>query len=330
MPSRQVVAVSGASAGVGRAIVRAFADEGADVGLIARGETALDAAVSEVEEADGRAHAVTADITDPDALDAAAEEIEQRLGPIDVWVNNAMVTVYGPVWNLSPKEFARVTDVTYHGSVWGTRAALRRMRRRGEGTIVQVGSALAYRGIPMQAAYCGAKHALVGFLESVRSELLREDSSIHIAHVHLPAINTPQFTWARTKLSKKPQPVPPIFSPKVAARAVVDAAERRRRQVFVGSSTLKTVLAARLAPSLMDRYLADAAVEGQLTDKPVGDDRADNLLEPIEEDRGASGPFVDEARGRSLSATFGRQKAGILGGLAALGAVVAWALNRRS
>jgi NAD(P)-dependent dehydrogenase (short-subunit alcohol dehydrogenase family) len=325
---KQVVAVAGASAGVGRAIAVAFARDGADVGLIARGAKGLEATLGDIESAGGVAHAVTADVADPEAVESAAAEIEEHLGPIDVWVNNAMVTVYGPAWELTPEEFARVTDVTYHGSVWGTLAALRRMRPRGRGTIVQVGSALAYRGIPVQAAYCGAKHALVGFVDSVRSELLRDGVDVHITHVHLPAVNTPQFTWARTKLDRQPQPVPPIFAPEVAARAVIDAVARRRREVLVAAPTVKTVLADRIAPSLMDRYLADAAVEGQMTDEPVESNRADNLFEPVDEDRGASGPFVDSARQRSIVATLGRQKVGIGAGIAAIAAAGAWMLRR--
>src|SRR5262249_50312901 len=254
--SMTVVAVTGASAGVGRATARAFAREGADVGLIARGRERLEAAKHEIEATGRRAVVAEADVADSNQVESAAELIEDELGPIDVWVNNAMATVFAPVSDTTPEEFRRATEVTYLGSVWGTMSALRRMRARDDGVIVQVGSALAYRGIPLQGAYCGAKHALQGFLESLRTELLHEGSNVRVTMVQLPALNTPQFTWSRAKLPHSPQPVPPIFQPEVAADAIVWAASHPRREVMVGWPTVKAIVGNAVAPSVADRYLA--------------------------------------------------------------------------
>lgn len=300
-PSRpEVVAVTGASAGVGRATALRFAAEGAQLALLARGRDRLEAAARDVERAGGRAIVIPTDVADPDAVEAAATQTEAELGPIDVWVNNAMATLYAPVWETAPAEFRRTTDVTYLGSVWGTIAALRRMRPRDRGTIVQVGSALAYRGIPLQAAYCGAKHALQGFLESLRAELLHEGSNVQVTMVQLPALNTPQFSWARTKMERKPQPLPPIFQPEVAAEAIVWAAHNPRRELYVGWPTVKTILGNRFLAGLADRYLARTAFERQQTDEPVEPDREDNLFEPVPGDVGAHGEFDQEAKTRSL------------------------------
>ncbi len=288
---RKVVVVTGASAGVGRATVRAFAKQGCSIGLIARGTEGLEAAAAEVRREGVRAVAAPADVADPDAIERAAENIERELGPIDVWVNVAMTTVYAPVAEIAPAEYKRATEVTYLGYVYGTMAALRRMRPRNRGTIVQVGSALSYRAIPLQAPYCGAKFAIRGFTDALRSELLHDRSNIHITMVQMPALNTPQFDWGRNKLPRKPQPVPPIYQPEVAADAIVFASAARRREVWVGASTFKAILASRIAPWLLDRYLARFGYSSQLSSEPALKDAPDNLFKPIEGDYGAHGRF---------------------------------------
>jgi NAD(P)-dependent dehydrogenase (short-subunit alcohol dehydrogenase family) len=318
----QVIVVTGASAGVGRAIARRFADEGASIALIARGRERLDAAAGEVEGAGGRALVLPLDVADSDAVEKAAEETEERLGPIDVWVNNAMVTVFATVAETSPEEFRRVTEVNYLGSVWGTMAALRRMRPRNRGTIVQVGSALAYRGIPLQATYCGAKHALQGFLDSLRTELLHEGSKVRVTTVHLPALNTPQFSWGRTKLSREPQPVPPIFQPEVAAEAVVWAARNPRRELWVGWSTVQAIVGNKIAPGVVDLYLARMGVGAQQTDDPVQPDRPDNLFEPAPGDFAAHGRFDDRSKSRSAQLWAATHRRWLVGG--AVAATLAW------
>jgi NAD(P)-dependent dehydrogenase (short-subunit alcohol dehydrogenase family) len=293
-----LVVVTGGTAGVGRATARAFAREGADVAVIARGEQRLAATKSELESMGARCLAVSADVADETAVEAAADQVESELGPIDVWVNNAMATVFAPMRDVTPEEFRRATEVTYLGSVWGTLAALRRMGPRNRGVIVQVGSALAYRGIPLQAPYCGAKHALQGFLESVRCELLHDGSQIRLTMVQLPAVNTPQFTWARGKLPRTPQPVPPIFQPEVAAGAIVWAAHHPQRELMVGGPTVKAILGNAVAPSFADRYLARNGFDAQQTDKPANG-RPDNLFAPVEGTQAAHGPFDDQAKSRS-------------------------------
>jgi len=250
---RSIVVITGASAGVGRAAVRAFAKQGADIGLIARGVDGLEAARREVEAEGGRAIVLPADVADADAIEAAAARVERELGPIDVWVNNAMVSVFSPVKELQPDEVRRVTEVTYLGVVYGTLAALKRMLPRNHGAVVQVGSALAYRGIPLQAAYCGAKHAIQGFNESLRCELLHDDSAVHVTMVHLPAMNTPQFDWVKSRLPRKPQPVPPIYAPEIAADAIVWAASQRRREISVGAPTVVAIWGNKIAAGLGDR-----------------------------------------------------------------------------
>ncbi len=293
---RQVVVVTGASAGVGRAVTRAFARRGASIGLLARGEEGLEVARREVEELGGRAVAIPTDVADADAVEAAARAVEEQLGPIDVWVNNAMTSVFAPVKETSPEDFKRVTEVTYLGYVHGTMAALRRMLTRDSGVIVQVGSALAYRAIPLQAAYCGAKHAIQGFTESLRSELLHDGSNVHITMVQMPALNTPQFGWVKTTLPNHPQPVPPIYQPEVAAEAVVWASQHRRREVNVGASTSVILAGNKLVPGLGDRYLARTSYEGQQTDQPIEPNRRDNLWAPVPGDHGAHGIFNDKAK----------------------------------
>jgi NAD(P)-dependent dehydrogenase (short-subunit alcohol dehydrogenase family) len=297
----QVVVITGASAGVGRATVRRFADEGASIALLARGRDRLEATAREVEAAGGRALVLPLDVADADAVEDAAAQAEEKLGQIDVWINNAMVTVYAPVSELTPDEFRRITEVTYLGSVWGTMAALRRMRPRDRGTIVQVGSALAYRGIPLQSGYCGAKHALEGFYDSLRTELMHEGSNVRLTVVQMPALNTPQFAWGRNKLPRRPQPVPPIFQPEVAAEAVVWAAQNpSRRELYVGWPTVKTIVGNKIVPGIADLYLARTGYQAQQTEEPAGADRPDNLFDPAPGDFAAHGPFDDRAKPRSL------------------------------
>jgi short-subunit dehydrogenase len=294
-----IALVTGASAGVGRATARRLAADGYDVALVARGHDGLDAARAEIERLGRRAIVIPADVADSDQVEEAAERTESELGAIDLWVNNAMTTVFAPFMEIEPEEFKRVTEVTYLGVVWGTRAALRRMTARDRGSIVIVGSALAYRGIPLQSAYCGSKHAIKGFFESVRSELMHDGSSVRISMVDLPGLNTPQFDHCRTRLPKQPQPVPPIYQPEVAADAVAYAARSGDREVYVGAPTWKTIMGERIAPALVDRYVSKQAWDGQLADQPVNGDRADNLFAPIEGDQGAHGRFDQSSRRRS-------------------------------
>jgi NAD(P)-dependent dehydrogenase (short-subunit alcohol dehydrogenase family) len=328
----EVVAITGASAGVGRACAVRWARRGASVGLIARGREGLEAAVDEVRRAGGRAYPVVADVADVDEVEAAAASIEAELGELDVWVNNAMATVYSPFTELTPDEFRRVTDVTYLGSVWGLMAALRRMRTRDRGTIVQVGSALAYRGIPLQGAYCGAKHALNGLVDTVRTELLHEGSNVHLTIVQLPAVNTPQFRWGRSKLDHEPQPVPPIYQPEVVADGIYFAAHTRRREVWVGASTAGTIVGNRLGSGLLDRYLARTGVSSQQTEEATPPDRPDNLFDPVEGDFGAHGPFDERAKDQSwqLWATQHRGKLAAAGLAVAASSALVAIVNRDS
>lgn len=299
-PSKaEVVVITGASAGVGRATAQAFARCGAHIGLLARGLDGLEAARREVEALGGKALVVQTDVADPEQVEAAAAAVEREFGPIDIWVNNAMVTVVSPVKEATPEEIRRVNDVTYLGAVYGTLAALRRMLPRNRGVIVQVGSALAYRAIPLQAPYCAAKHALRGFTDALRSELLHDASHVHVTMVQMPALNTPQFGWCKTHMSRSPQPVPPIFQPEVAARAIVWAAHQRRRELNVGLPTLKAVWANKFIPGFLDRYLAGAGYTGQLSDLPLEPDRPVNLWNSPPGDAGAHGRFDAEATNRS-------------------------------
>jgi NAD(P)-dependent dehydrogenase (short-subunit alcohol dehydrogenase family) len=328
----EVVVITGASAGIGRATARRFAEDGARIGLVARGRAGLEAAKREVEERGGEALVLPCDVADPAAVDAAAAAVEEALGPIDVWVNNAMVTIYAEFADIEPDEFERATHVTYLGTVWGTRAALKRMLPRDRGSIVQVGSALAYRGIPLQSAYCGAKHAVKGFTESVLTELLHNGSNIQISMVQLPGLNTPQFTWGRTKLPRQTQPVPPVYQPEVAADAIHFCAHHERREIYVGSPTVKTILGEKLAPRLVDLYLARTGYDSQQTDQPLDPEGHDNLFDPVEEDRGAHGPFDDGARSRSVQLWLAKHRrlAALAGlGAAATAVAVAQALSRR-
>ena len=296
----EVVVITGASAGVGRATAQAFGRRKARVGLIARGSDGLEAAKREIEAAGGSGLVLPLDVSDPDAVEQAASAVEKAFGPIDIWINNAMLSVFSPIMQMQPDEYRRVTEVTYLGYVWGTMAALRRMRPRDRGCIVQVGSALAYRAIPLQAAYCGAKHAINGFTESVRCELLHDRSRVRIVVVQLPGVNTPQFEWVRNKMPHTSQPVGTVYQPEVAARAVVWASHHGRREVQVGVPTVQAILADKLAPGLMDRYLAGTVYQGHQTDQPEDPTRPDNLFRPVAGDHGAHGPFEDRAKPRSL------------------------------
>jgi short-subunit dehydrogenase len=262
-------------------------------------------------------------------VEAAADRIEHDLGPIDVWINNAMVSVFSPVLQMEADEFKRVTDVTYLGAVYGTHAALKRMVPRNHGTILQVGSALAYRGIPLQSAYCAAKHALQGFTESLRTELLHDHSRVHVTMVHLPALNTPQFDWSRSRMPRQPQPVPPIFQPEVAADAIIWAADQRRREVLVGWPTLEATVGNTLMPDVVDRYLARVGYDAQQTAEPVAPDRPDNLFEPVHRDAGAHGRFDAGAR-RSSAMLWMLMHGRKLAGVAALGVTLVWAATRTS
>jgi short-subunit dehydrogenase len=294
--THEVVVVTGASAGVGRATVREFAKRGASVALLARGEAGLQAAREEVQRLGGRALMVPTDVAQPDQVDAAAAIVEGRFGPIDVWVNNAMVSVFSPAQEMNAAEFQRVTEVTYLGVVYGTLAALRSMRSRNRGVIVQVGSALAYRSIPLQSAYCASKHAIRGFTEALRCELLHDGVNVHLTMVQMPALNTPQFDWVKSRLPRRPQPVPPIFQPEVAARAIYWAAHHRRREVIVGFPTWKAIAAEKLIPGWLDRYLARVGYDAQQTDEPASPHRPNNLWQPLPEDHGAHGRFDSRAK----------------------------------
>jgi len=295
----KVVVITGASAGVGRATARLFAQHGAHVGLLARGVDGLEAARKEVEAIGSRALALSVDVANAEAVESAAGQVETHLGPIDIWINNAMASVFSPIKEMTAEEFKRVTEVTYLGYVYGTLSVLRRMLLRDQGVILHVGSALAYRGIPLQAAYCAAKHAVQGFTESLRSELIHDGSHVRVTMVHLPAINTPQFGWVKTRLPRKPQPVPPIFQPEVAAQAILFAATHERRELWLGFPTWKTILGNRLAPGYVDRYLADNLYEAQQYDGFVSSDRQHNLWEPVLGDHGAHGDFDERARDSS-------------------------------
>jgi len=292
----KTVVVTGASAGLGRAIAEAFAARGDQVALLARDRDRLDIAADAVAAAGGRAIAIPTDVAEFAEVEAAADRVESELGPIDVWVNNAMVAVFGQFRDVAPEEFRRVTDVSYHGYVNGTRAALARMVPRNCGTVVQVGSALAYRGIPLQSAYCGAKHAIQGFTESVRCELLHDGSDVHITMVQMPALNTPQFDWAVNRMPRRPQPVPPIYEPEVGAKAVVLASDGRRREYWVTWPTIRAVLGNRVLPGVLDRMLAIVGEDSQLTRQPADPSAPTNLWKPVPGPRGPHGRFGGESR----------------------------------
>lgn len=296
------------------------------MGLLARGVDGLEGARREVEAAGGRALVIPVDVADAGAVEAAAEAIEAAFGPIDIWINNAMLSVFSPVIEMTPEEYQRVTDVTYLGTVHGTLAALRRMRPRNRGTIVQVGSALAYRGIPLQSAYCGAKHAVQGFCDSLWSELIHDGSQVHLTMVQMPALNTPQFSWVKSRLPRKPQPVPPILQPEVAAEAVYYAAHHRRREMYVGWPTIKAIIGNKIAAGYADRYLARMGYEAQQYNGAVGPDRRDNLWSPVPGDHGAHGEFDERSSPWSLALWLNMNRVAVV---AVAAAAVAVLLARR-
>ncbi len=324
----KTIVVTGASAGIGRATAVAFGARGDSVALLARGQRGLDAAARDVETAGGHALAIATDVADSDQVFAAAQHVEDEIGPIDVWVNVAFTSVFAPFHQIRPEEYRRVTEVSYLGYVYGTMAALQHMKPRDQGTIVQVGSALAYRGIPLQSAYCGAKHAIQGFHEALRCELLHEHSNVHVTMVQMPAVNTPQFSWVLSRLPRHAQPVPPIYQPEFAARAVLYAAEHpQRREYWVGASTMATLAANAIAPGLLDRYLARTGFASQQTDQPQDPKAPVNLWEPADGDNGrdfgAHGIFDNAAHDRDVqlwASQHHRTLAALAAGLAAAGA----------
>ena len=322
-----VVVVTGASAGIGRAVARAYGARGARVGLLARGLDGLEGARRDVERAGGQALVLPTDVAIADDVEAAAQAVEQRFGPIDVWVNDAMVSVFSPVKEMTAAEFKRVTEVTYLGYVYGTLSALRRMLPRDRGVIVQVGSALAYRGIPLQSAYCGAKHAIQGFMDSLRAELLHDGSHVRVTMVQMPAVNTPQFDWVKSRLPRKPQPVPPIFEPEVAAEAVLWAADHDRPELYVGFPTVVAIVGNKIAPRLGDAYLARTGYAAQQTSEPADPDRPDNLWHPLPGDHGAHGRFDARAHSFSLQLWLTTRRRALTLGAGAL-ALGAYALRR--
>ncbi len=327
---RQVVVVTGASAGLGRAIAQRFADAGASVALISRGRDRLEAAKRDMEQRGGRGLAIVADVADADAIERAAEETERTFGPIDVWVNNAMVSVYSPIKEMPAEEFRRVTEVTYLGQVYGTLAALKRMLPRDRGVIIQVGSALAYRSIPLQSAYCAAKHAVLGFTASLRSELMHDGSAVRVSMVHMPALNTPQFDWTKNRLPNRPQPVPPIFQPEVGAEAVFYAATHDGgRELMVAWPTLKAVYGNKVIPGLLDRYLADKGYSGEQTNEPEDPNRPDNLWEPVPGDWSAHGRFDSRAKPKSAELTLRLNREWVLMAAAGIAGIALGALTGR-
>jgi NAD(P)-dependent dehydrogenase (short-subunit alcohol dehydrogenase family) len=324
----KVVVVTGAAAGIGRAIAQRFAEDGARVALISRNRAGLEGAARDVESRGGQALALPLDVADHEAVESAAGSVEQSLGPIDVWVNNAMATIFAFFEDIEPDEFRRSTEVTYLGAVWGARAALGRMLPRDSGSIVQVGSAMAYRGIPLQAPYCGAKHAMKGFVESLRTELRHRGSNVHVGMVQLPGLNTPQFDHGRSKMPRHPMPVPPIYQPEVAAEAVHFCASARRREVYAGAPAAYTIWGSKVSPITAEIYLAKTAVTGQMTDEPVPNPRPGNLFDPPDHDEGAHGGFDDRAHPRSFQLWLTKHRAA-LAGAAAVGGALAAGLARR-
>lgn len=332
--TKETVVVTGASAGLGRAIACEFAKRGANIGLLARGKGGLEAAKREVESLGGKAVTLPTDVSDAHAVEIAAAEIEKHFGPVDVWINNAMVSVFSPVKEMKPDEYKRVTDVTYLGVVNGTLVALRRMLSRDKGKIVQIGSALAYRSIPLQSAYCAAKHAIVGFTDSLRCELIHDRSRVSISVVHMPALNTPQFAWVKSRLKNRAQPVPPIYEPEVGARAVYWAAHHDRAEVYVGGSTVEAIVGNKVAPRLLDQYLGRTGYDSQQTAEPENPNRRNNLWDPVDgdEDFGSHGSFDKRARPFSFQVWADLRRSWIALGLgasaAALGAI--WYASKNS
>lgn len=300
----RIAVVSGASAGVGRAVVRRLADRYGDrlkIALLARGKDGLEGAKGEVEAAGGKAITIVTDVADHKQVEAAAEQAERELGPINLWINVAMVSMYAPFWEIAPEEYKHITDVTYLGQVYGTMAALKRMMPRDRGTIVQVGSALALRSIPLQSAYCGAKHAVAGFTESIRTELIHQKSNVKITIVHLPGVNTPQFIWTKNRMPHQVRPTGPIYEPEVAADGIVYASEHpKRKRIFVGYPSVESTLGEKVAPALLDHYLAKAAWEGAQLPERADPNNPDNFWQPLPGDYGARGKFTDKAHSHSV------------------------------
>lgn len=319
------VVITGASAGLGRAIACEFAKRGAHVALLARGEAGLNAAKCEVESLGGKALVLPVDVADPDAVEDAATAAEREFGPIDIWINNAMASVFSPVKEMQPEEYKRVTEVTYLGVVYGTLAAVKRMLLPDRGTIVQVGSALAYRSIPLQSAYCAAKHAIIGFTDSLRCELIHDQSNVRLTVVNMPALNTPQFAWVKSRLQHKAQPVPPIFSPEVGAKAVFWAAHHNRREVFVGGSTVEAIVGNKVAPGLLDHYLGKTGYSAQQTSELEEPERPNNLWKPVDvaEDYGAHGSFDSRSRDASYQLWVETHRPWVALGLGVASAIVA-------
>jgi short-subunit dehydrogenase len=295
----ETVVITGASAGLGRAVAREFGRHGAKIGLLARGLDGLEAAKREIEDLGGQALVIPTDVADAAAVEQAAASVEKQFGPIDIWVNNAMASVFSPAKEMKPEEYKRVTEVTYLGVVYGTLAALKRMLQRNQGTIVQVGSALAYRSIPLQSAYCAAKHAVAGFTDSLRCELIHNKSKVRITMVQMPALNTPQFGWVKSRLANKAKPVPPIFQPEVGAKAIYWAAHHKRRELYVGWPTVEAIVANKFVAGALDHYLARNGFRSQQTSEPEDPNRPDNLWEPVRGDHGAHGTFDAVAHERS-------------------------------
>ena len=318
---QEIVVITGASAGIGRATAQAFGKRRAKVGLIARGRDGLEAAKREIESYGGEAIVLPLDVSDHQAVEDAAAKVESTFGPIDIWINNAMLSVFSPIMEMKPEEYKRVTEVTYLGYVWGTLAALRRMKPRDRGAIVQVGSALAYRGIPLQSAYSAAKHAIQGFHDSLRSELIHDGSHVRVCMVQMPALNTPQFRWVKSRLPRKAQPVPPIFQPEVAAEAIVWAAHDDRREINVGWPTTKAVVGNNFFPGYGDSYLARNGYEAQMIDEPEDPNRPDNLWAPVPGDHGAHGVFDARAHDRSIELELNKKRGWLMAGLVGVAAL---------
>jgi NAD(P)-dependent dehydrogenase (short-subunit alcohol dehydrogenase family) len=322
--STLTVVITGASAGLGRAIAHEFGKTGARVGLISRDLPALEATATEVEQLSGTAATYAADVSDDQAVEAAAASFEERLGPIDVWVNNAMVSVFSPVKEMEAAEFRRITEVNYLGYVHGTLAALRRMLPRNRGRIIQVGSALALRSIPLQSAYCASKHAIVGFTDSLRCELIHDKSKVKAIVIHMPAMNTPQFTWVKSRLPNLPQPVPPIYKPEVGAKVILQAAltSSPRREYWVGGSTVKAIMGQKFIPGILDLYLGKTGYQAQQREEPDSPDRPNNVWRPVSTTFGAHGPFDKNSRPFSLEAEISKHRGWFLFGCGVLGAAL--------
>ena len=319
----EVVVITGASAGIGRATVRRFAKDKAYIGLLARGLDGLEGALEEVEAAGGRAVVLPTDVADPTQVEAAAAAVERQLGPIDIWINDAMANVFAPFKEMSPEEFRRVTDVTYLGAVYGTMSALKRMLPRDRGTIVQVGSALAYRSIPLQSAYSGAKHGIQGFTDSLRSELIHDHSNVHVTMVQLAGVNSTQFELVRSRMPNKSKPLGPVYQPELAAEAIYWAAHHHRRELYVGGPAFESIAANKIAPGVLDRYLARIGYKGQQTSEPKDPDKPDNLWQPVPGDHGVHGPFAKEAKRGSAELWFAKNKFRVSLGVVACAALTA-------